>query len=242
MNHIKLLNTEARDAFRTNIRPIDAATLIILDTSSTTPKFLMGQRNANLAFMPNKFVFPGGSIESQDRFVSVAGILNAKVEEKLTSGTPKITPTRARTLALTAIRETYEETGLMLGTRDYGAPTNAKETWQAFANENIMPELETLQFVARAITPPKHTRRFDTRFFTINARQIAHKAKHVINKHSELSKLHWVSFNEAKALDIAAITHVILNELEARLAAGGHNHCPVPFYFERRGKFTRELV
>jgi 8-oxo-dGTP pyrophosphatase MutT (NUDIX family) len=208
----------------------------------------MGQRNTNFAFMPNKFVFPGGSVEAQDHTVPVAGILDAIVEEKLISGTPKITTARARTLALTAIRETYEETGLMLGTRDYGAPSKAqdaleaKNTWQAFAAEGIMPELETMQFVARAVTPPKHIRRFDTRFFTINAAQIAHHAPHKIDVNSEFSKLHWVSFNEAKELDIAAITHVVLEELENRIAAGAYNRHPVPFYFERGGKFVREEV
>jgi hypothetical protein len=51
VSHIKRLNLESRDVEYPNTRPVDAATLIILDTSAAVPKLLMGQRNANLAFI-----------------------------------------------------------------------------------------------------------------------------------------------------------------------------------------------
>ncbi len=237
------LETEARERKWPNIKPVDAATLIILDTSGTKPKFLMGRRNANVRFMPNKFVFPGGRVDAVDRLVPVAGILEAKVEEKLMAGSPAITASRARALALTCIRETFEETGLMLGTREFGAPETMPEgVWQAFLQAGVMPVLETMQFVARAITPPKRPRRFDTRFFSMDAREIAHEVKDVIHSDAELVELCWVTFDEAKALELPAITHVVLDDLAARLASGAPQYKPVPFYFERRGKFVREEV
>src|ERR1051325_11791196 len=54
-------------------RPRDAATLILIDRSSAVPKVLLGKRHGGHAFMPDKFVFPGGRVEPHDRHVPVVG-------------------------------------------------------------------------------------------------------------------------------------------------------------------------
>jgi hypothetical protein len=54
------LDAETRSRTAPNMRPVDAATLILMDTSGKSPKILMGKRNPNLKFMPGKYVFPGG--------------------------------------------------------------------------------------------------------------------------------------------------------------------------------------
>ncbi len=57
------------------LRPVDAATLIIIDRKAKTPKVLMGKRHAGLKFMPGKFVFPGGRIEPYDGRMPALGRL-----------------------------------------------------------------------------------------------------------------------------------------------------------------------
>ncbi len=105
--------------------------------------------------MPGKFVFPGGRVEPGDRRMSAAGPLDPVVEEKLNARTRRPSPGFARALALAAIRETFEETGLALGVAAYGAPTSPPAgAWARFAAAGVFPALDGLDFVARAITPP----------------------------------------------------------------------------------------
>ncbi|HYY84238.1 MAG TPA: NUDIX hydrolase, partial [Beijerinckiaceae bacterium] len=99
-----------------------------------------------------------------------------------------------------------------------------------------------VQFVARAITPPKRPKRFDTRFFAVDRRAIAHEVGGVIGPDAELIELAWVNLEEAKRLDLPTITTVILDELETRLKAGFAPELPVPFYYERNRKFQREVL
>ncbi|MDJ1157199.1 NUDIX hydrolase [Chelatococcus sp. SYSU_G07232] len=224
-----------------NQRPKDAATLVVIDRRGAEPRVLMGRRHDGHKFMPGKFVFPGGRIEAGDRQMVVAGSLHPACEARLMSRVVRPSLSRARALALAAIRETFEETGLLLGSRDYGAPEFVPEgPWATFRREGVFPELDMLQFVARAITPPRRPKRFDTRFFAIDAEAIAGEVAGVIGPEAELVELKWVSLPEARGLDLPAITHVILEELEARIAKGFLPELPVPFYYEKNGRFVRE--
>ncbi|GGG38134.1 NUDIX hydrolase [Chelatococcus composti] len=235
------LNNAARERRWENQRPKDAATLIIIDRRRRTPKVLMGRRHEGHKFMPGKFVFPGGRIEAGDRSMPVAGMLHPVSEARLVSRVTRLSLARARALALAAVRETFEETGLLIGSRDYGPPEHAPEgPWRAFVEHGVFPDLEALQFVARAITPPRRPKRFDTRFFAVDATAIAATVPDIVGPQSELTELVWVSLPDAKRLDLPTITHVIIEELEARIAAGFAHELPVPFYYERRGRFVRE--
>lgn len=237
------LSNTPRDKLWPNLRPRDAATLILIDRTGRHPKVLMGRRHAGHTFMPGKFVFPGGRIEPADRRMVAAGALNPKVEERLLARVRRPNLQRARALALAAIRETYEETGLLLGTRDYGPPEAPPRcAWADFASKGVFPDLECLHFVARAITPPRRPRRFDTRFFAVDANHVADRIEGVVTPDSELVELRWVDIDEALALDLPAITGVVLEELRARIAGGMGLHLPVPFYVERRGRFERHQL
>ena len=237
------LTSAERDRSSANLRPKDAATLIIIDRESPTPKVLMGRRHAGHKFMPGKFVFPGGRIETGDRSMPVAGALHARAEQALMARVTRPSAQRARALALAAIRETFEETGLMLGTNEHGAPDGVPAgPWSAFREHGVFPDLESLQVVARAITPPRRPRRFDTRFFAVDRTAIAHEVGAVIGPHSELVELAWVTLPEAKSLELPIITLTILEELEDRIEKGFAPDLPVPFYYERRGRFLRELI
>src|ERR1700710_3285800 len=110
-------------------RPKDAATLILIDRSGTVPKVLVGKRHDNVVFMPGKFVFPGGRVDKTDNKIPVAAPIPKALEASLMMGSPKIAPSRARSLAVAAIREACEETGLCLGRKNNGAAPNLDGSW-----------------------------------------------------------------------------------------------------------------
>ena len=238
----RLTNTE-RERRWPNVRPKDAATLIIIDRRGRAPKILMGRRHAGHKFMPGKYVFPGGRIELGDRSMPVAGALHPRAEAALMARVQRPSLQRGRALALAAIRETFEETGILLGTKEHGAPDKVPDgPWTAFRERGIFPDLEALQFVARAITPPRRPKRFDTRFFAVDRTAIADEVDGVIGPDAELTELAWVTLPDARRLDLPAITQVVLDELDQRIAQGFGHELPVPFYYEQRGRFVRELL
>src|ERR1700688_181407 len=122
-------------------RPKDAATLILVDRTTTTPKVLVGKRHDKVVFMPGKFVFPGGRVDKSDNRVPVAAPIPKALEANLLKGSPKITPSRARSLAVAAIREACEETGLCLGRKSSnGAPPALEGAWKSFSEAGLLPD------------------------------------------------------------------------------------------------------
>ncbi len=223
------------------IRPRDAATLILLDRKGEEFLVLMGRRHASHAFMPGKFVFPGGRTDPADSRVPTANPLHSDEEAKLLSGPGRTSAARARAIALSAIRETYEEAGLLIGRK--GAFGTDNSDWQGFVEHGVQPCLDMLRFVARAITPPNRVRRFDTRFFSAWRDDVAVELPGG-GPTNELEELVWLPLAKAREADIPDITRMILDELEKRLThdpllrPGG----PVPFYRLVRNRFTREIL
>ncbi len=225
------------------LRPRDAATLIILRKVDDGHQVLMGRRHEGHKFMPGKFVFPGGRVDRADSRVLPATPLDSVTEGKLLKkmrGTPS--PNRARGLAMAAVRETFEETGLIIGQASMAPPRTRSADWRAFAENGAAPALHGVRFIARAITPPKRVRRFDTRFFAVDEEHIQNDPHDLSAGSDELLDLHWLSFEAARALDIPQITSIVLTELEARITGKGgiHSDRPVPFYFMRNNAFVRE--
>ena len=242
-DYARELTKDARDRSHPLIRPRDAATLMIIDRSGKEPRVLMGKRHASHTFMPRKFVFPGGRLDPADRRMSVAGALPDAITEKLLARVASPSPQKARALALAAVREAFEETGLLLGTKSHGPPQNAPPgAWAQFAALGVFPDLEHLHFIARAVTPPRRPKRFDTRFFTIDASHIAHRVEGVVGPDTELVELVWQKIGEADSLDIPSVQHMVLQDLAARVAAGMAHHLPVPFYREIGRRWRRELL
>jgi 8-oxo-dGTP pyrophosphatase MutT (NUDIX family) len=238
--YVRILRDREPQVRGAYVRPRPAATLMLVDRTGPEPSVLMGRRHESVKFMPGKFVFPGGGIEPGDSRMAVAGALPALVEERLMAARPRATAARARAIALAAIRETFEETGILLGSRDYGTPDNPPPgAWSAFASEGVYPDLEGLHLVARAITPPGRVRRFDTAFFAVDAAAIAGRVDGIVGPKSELVEIAWVPLSQAEAFDLPLITRIVLRELDDRLQAGLSPFQPVPFYCERHGKWER---
>jgi 8-oxo-dGTP pyrophosphatase MutT (NUDIX family) len=223
-------------------RPKDAATLILVDRSAAIPKVLVGKRHDKVVFMPGKFVFPGGRVDKSDNRVPVAAPIPKSLETNLLKGSPKITPSRARSLAIAAIREACEETGLCLGRKTETA-TKLEGPWKPFSDAGLLPDPSGLFLITRAITPPGRVRRFDTRFFTADASAIAHRVEGVIHPDAELVELVWVEIGSKPLADLHPMTRNVLNELEKRLATGPLNHdAPVPFFHFYGGKMQKDVL
>jgi len=210
-------------------RPRDAATLILVRRDEGEPRILMGQRHGSHAFMPNKYVFPGGRLDPADSRAKPSHDLEEIVLAKLMVGMrPKPSPTRARAFAIAAIRETFEETGLLFGRSDLEAA----------------PDLSALVYFARAITPPGRTRRFDSRFFVADAAHISNLDHPLHIGSGELLTPAWFTLEETLSLDLPSITKDILRRLrplldEGRLPSAG---CPVSFQYFRRKKWVEETL
>lgn len=241
--NIALLSKEPRDLKFANTRPCDAATLIVLDRAGKAPRMLMGKRSEKLKFMPGMFVFPGGRAELDDIKVPVAARLSAETEAQLQRAVVRPTVARAHRLALAAIRETFEETGLVVGVKGEGGRLPKDKVWDDYLVTGHIPDLSSLAFLARAITPPRRPRRFDTRFFVVGSESIVHSVGDVVGPDSELTELAWLTLDDTKSMPLPAITRAILTDLETALADGSLGKSgAIPFYSRRHASFVRALI
>ncbi|MEM9726567.1 MAG: DNA mismatch repair protein MutT [Pseudomonadota bacterium] len=222
-----------------------ASTLVLLrEGSGGAPEVLLGQRGGGAAFMPSKVVFPGGALDPEDAALAQALLEHASdahpIDARLASAleadrdtgaplpnTPE-GPALTLTLALAAIRETYEETGLRIGRAGgaSGLPPAAAEaivaameplggSWAAFAADGAVPTPHALGFFFRAITPPYIPRRFDARFFAAHAADVIDDPEDFSGASGELSPLHWTPLSEASGYDLPFVTHLVIAEAQA---------------------------
>ncbi len=163
------------------VRPRHAASLILLRRERAGPTVLMGRRPPKSRFAPDVFVFPGGKVDAADYDRPVRSVLGEECVRRAAA------PARlAAALATAALRETAEETGLILPD-DHGPLTVA----------------------ARAITPTESPVRFHARFFVADADLATGEAA----ESPELSDLAWRPLDEALALPLFDITEAVLRML-----------------------------
>ena len=236
------LTRSMRDQSFPNLKPRDSATLILVDRSSAVPKVLLGRRHERHRFLPGKFVFPGGRIEATDRLIAAAATLHEQHARKLMARMRRPSLAKAAAFALAAVRETYEETGIMLGVRPQMPLRVPPGPWDAFAKAAIAPDLSAIHFIARAITPPRRPLRFDSRFFTADVSAIARRDEGFVGCDKELVELVWLPITQARELDMPGITAVVLEELQDRIAAGMTHEHPVPLYRMLHKRFVREIL
>jgi len=208
------------------VRPRDAATLIVLRLDGSQPRVLMGRRHGGHDFMPDKWVFPGGRIDPSDFRAPVASELRPEVAAKLNRTAPV---NRARALALSAIRETFEETGLLLAKPAEHRPIAGP--WREFLEQGALPDLAALDYIARAVTPPMVPKRYDARFFMADAERLVSLERQP--DCGELDEIAWFELSEALKLDLPTVTEMVLKEIPERLKDA---HRPVPDWRMRRGK------
>lgn len=207
------------------VRPRHAASLVLLKGDPENPLVLMGRRPPKSAFIPDAFVFPGGRLDAQDSIVEPATPLPAHTL-RLLIGKGGCTPKMAKALANTAIRETFEETGLLLAAP--GA-CGGGDAWAEFRSRDLAPDHGRLRFLGRAITPAASPIRYHARFFVADAEGL----QGLLTPTDELADLDWYPVAQALRLPVIDVTHFILG-----LISDGHakRDDAIPFFRYRRNK------
>lgn len=195
--------------------PRDAASLLIVRTHRGKHQVLMGRRPSKDRFMPDIYVFPGGRVDPVDAMVPVKSNLPKRQVARF--GT-SVSERRVRMIAVAAVRETYEETGLVIGERTQG---------------ELRPNLRGLEYIARAITPAQSEIRYHARFFMIRAEESSGRIK----SNGELLEMNWLSFDEARKAASVDVTLAVLDEAEHRLSGGRFRGVPLICY--RNGSIQR---
>lgn len=173
----------------------------------------MGRRRPGAAFAPSACVFPGGSLDPADAEAGSASPLRPEVLALMTG----ICDARlARALAVAAVRETFEETGLMLGAAgDVGAVPGA--TWASLRRLAVAPALDRLDYLGRALTPVWSPIRFHARFFVC----WADRSMGALGGDGELTDLGFLPLNEAEQLPVIDVTAFMLAETRRLFLPGG---------------------
>lgn len=215
----------------TDVSIRDAACLLIVDLTKAEPKLLMGRRHANQVFLPNKWVFPGGRVEDEDRQFA------ARFPGTFS---PADLADEIRPFALAGIRELFEETGLLIGSP--GPLQDPSAGWRTFALSGQTPEPAHLIPLARAITPPGRVRRYDTWFFMASTSALSTE-RGVTD--GELLDLDWFTLSEAGDLDLPNITRLVLDDVGAAIKNGPGLRTSgeaLPYYYSAKSSFRRDLI
>ncbi len=190
------------------VHPRDAASLVILRHRANGPEVLMGRRHSKHRFMPDVYVFPGGRLDRADYRTRLSSALRPEVAETLERHWSR---DKSRGLAVAAARETFEESGLVFGAVNQG---------------RLEPNLESFDYIARAITPADNPIRFHARFFLTDVET----ASGEVRDSMELQDLKWLAIEDALAMPLVDVTEFVLQEITRRL--GGWRPPGVPlFYF-----------
>jgi 8-oxo-dGTP pyrophosphatase MutT (NUDIX family) len=221
-----LVTAPPKDAIR------NAATVVLVRRDQGKPRVLMGQRGTGAAFMPSKFVFPGGAADPADATIPAASPLARHCRQRLEA---RSAPDLADALAMAAIRALWEETGLALALTSGPRPADPPPGWRSFFAAGHRPAAGALEFIFRAITPPGRPRRFDARFFLADAAHLRGDPSDFSRADDELGYLSWLTLPEARQLDLPFVTGVVLAEIAARLSAPGEVRA-TPFFFHERGR------
>ncbi|MEH6526909.1 MAG: NUDIX domain-containing protein [Sneathiella sp.] len=192
--------------------PRHAASLVIYEQRGTETYVLMGKRAKAHRFLPNVYVFPGGRVDTEDAFANPSSPLPQPVQNLLSQPS-----NMAHAVAAAAVRETHEETGLIIG------KVNA---------DRLVPDFSNLDYIARAITPAVSPIRFNTRFLMIHARHVSGD----LGGSGELIDLKWVSVQEAYKMQLVDVTEFVLEEMEKKLSTPVQKITKVPLFTYYRGK------
>ncbi len=202
------MSSTAETASNARVRPKDASSLILYRRSKGgAVEVLMGRRHTKHSFVPGYYVFPGGRVDAADARAIPARPMRSDV---LSMVSRSCSTARARALAMAAVRETFEETGLILGGAIPDPASNPRQpaAWSHFLDTGKAADLGNLDYVARAITPAQSPIRFDGRFFVTDGE----RAEGELGGSGELEELAWRSLADTMSLPLVDITEFLLGE------------------------------
>ncbi len=216
------------------VRPRDAASIIIFKQGSQGPEVLLGKRPTRSSFMPDVYVFPGGGVEAADARAKPATGLDARMTARMAVAN---SDARAQTLAMAAIRETYEEVGLMIS-RPGLTGSVKQESWRAFSDAGQAADLSSLRYVGRAITPTQRAIRFHARFFACDVASVPGLAQQPLTGNGELLDLQWVNINATGDLPLRSVTTYMLEQFAGYLAQADQDWIGDSAYLHKNGKLN----
>ena len=187
-------------------RPRHAASLVLLRGAENDPEVLLGRRPLSARFMPGVYVFPGGALERGDHAIAAALEMREDVHTRLARhGGPR----RARALPWTAIRETWEETGVLIGRSGRFEPRRVNPATEAFREAGLVPAPGALDYIVRAVTPTHSPIRFDTRFFVADGGEVGG----TLIQTRELEDIGWHELGRAlEEMKLMGVTRFVLEE------------------------------
>jgi 8-oxo-dGTP pyrophosphatase MutT (NUDIX family) len=199
---------------RMRVRPRRAASLVLLREEPAGLLVLMGRRGRSARFMPGFYVCPGGRVAEDDR-----------EPWRAEKGAPRAAEGAVfLRLARAALRETYEETGILVGSPAATVQNAARFAIEAaYATQRIAPDLALLTYIGRAITPTASPMRFDTCFFLADGRH----ATGALADSAELDDVAWHAADPNADRSMSGVTRFML----ARALAVWHGDAaPAPLY------------
>jgi len=225
------------------VKARDAATVIVHRMVNSRTQVLLGRRHTKSSFMPDVYVFPGGVVEPADARIKPATDLDQRFASFMAVADKQA---RARTLANAAVRETYEECGLMIGRAGQTGKV-IQDTWQEFHNLGLAPDLACLKYVGRAITPTFRKLRFHARFFSCDAQRIATDISNsaLLNLDAsdannqgdgELQDIGWVDVDKIDSLPMRDVTRFMLEEQLSLSKKPDDQQIGNAVYLHREGK------
>ena len=200
-------------------RPKDAASLILLRDRAAATEVLMGRRHADSRFLPGYHVFPGGIVDPDDGHAVPASMLNAAATDQMGVGGREA---RARAIAMAAVRETFEETGLLVcAPGDVGR--RARGTWAELRARGLAPALDRLSYLGRAITPTNQPLRYHARFFAVEEDALSGH----MQPDGELEDLLWIPAQSVSDLRVLRVTTYMLGRALLERREGRSPHKPL---------------
>ena len=222
------VGADCKGASRRPVRPRDAASLILLRLEEREHRVLVGKRPPKSRFLPGHYVFPGGSVEPSDSRARPASPLATHMVDLMAVGGKRL---RAHSLAMAAVRETFEETGLLLAEPGDVGPVPSP-SWSAIREHGVAPSLHRLSYVGRAITPVPSPIRFHARFFVADAQYTLGS----LGGDSELEDLHWCPIGEVSRLPMIEVQSFMLAHAIATLTSNDSASTTKPLFTQRAGQ------
>jgi 8-oxo-dGTP pyrophosphatase MutT (NUDIX family) len=195
------------------VEPRAAATIVLLRDGDADMEILLMRRSRKAGFVPGAYVFPGGRVDNSDALPSVVSLLDDLDPDTARQRLEYDGEPPAIAYYLAALREAFEETGIMVGLRDDGSapPTAAEDPGVDQIRDALMGDQigfdeaierlgcriagDAIEYIAHWITPEPEPRRYDTRFFAAKVRA---GATPIIDPR-EMTDALWLSPGEALA-------------------------------------------
>ncbi|MBI2254155.1 MAG: NUDIX hydrolase [Proteobacteria bacterium] len=182
--------------------------VLIRAAKKGAPEILIGRRPAKMGFLPGIHVVPGGRVDPEDSLAG-PGLPHPAIVSQLGA--------RWAAFINAALRETFEETGLLYGRPKSGPIAgHSGPFWEAYRGQEWMPDYASLDYLCRAITPVTSKRRFNTRFFLGDGEMAAGS----LAGNGELEDLVWIPVTGLGALNLVDVTEYVLKTAIRRWDSG----------------------